>query len=560
MKKLGLLFFGFALLSFSFWSQPLAAQCTPTATGNVAGLYPTPIPSGCVGQPYSEVVDFVFPLDTTVTIPLPPFTLTVPFDSFEVVSINNVPSGITFVLNASNNKYYPASATVSARGCADINGTPLMATLVTDSVDISFRGWLTVPIVGSTSAVSLIRQQLEILPSPTAGFTSGLPAGNTIPFTDGSSGATTWAWDFGDGGTSTLQSPNHTYAGPGNYLVCQIVSNGNCSDTTCSVVTLGCPAPAVVWNSAITGTTVDFTDMTLGNPQSWFWDFGDGNTNTTQNPSHTYTAAGTYTVCLTVTDSCGTDSTCMSVTACDLPEAIFTFSADDEDVDFTGLSTNATTYAWDFGDGGTSTQQDPSHTYPGTGTYTVCLIATSACGADTSCQTVSICLPPEADFSFVTTTVFADFTDISTTTGSVTYAWDFGDGNTSTMQSPSHTYSAVGTYLVCLTVTDSCSADTICQTVDIATSIDPSLLSSLQLFPNPNSGSFVLQGVLEQNEAVGISVVDILGRSVYAQQGERMTGTFRREIDLGNVTPGLYFVKVEVANQISVMKIRVERK
>ena len=468
---------------------------------------------------------------------------------------------MTFTLNSPTNKYYPVSSTVSARGCADINGTPTAPTLPNDSLEISFRGWLTVPIIGSTSGVTIIRQALSIFDTPTASFTAGAPAGNTVNFTNTSSGSSTQSWDFGDGNTSTLANPSHTYAGPGNYNVCLIVDNGNCTDTTCSLVTIGCPAPAVVWNSVTTGLDVDFTDQTLGNPQSWLWDFGDGNTSTLQDPMHTYGSAGNYLVCLTVSDSCGTDSTCSTVSVCDLPVAGFTSSVSGDEAQFTNTSTSATTYAWDFGDGNTSTMQDPTHNYTATGDYTVCLISTSSCGVDTSCQTVSICLDPVPDFTFVDNSGTVDFSDASTTNGSVTYLWDFGDGGTSTIQNPTHTYSSVGMFTACLTVTDSCGSDSSCQTVDITmTSIDRVLIENLHLFPNPNAGAFTLQGFLTEGHAVTISVHDILGREIHRTEAGRISGAFRQEIGLGQVEPGLYFVKIHAGAQISTLKIVVERK
>lgn len=144
-----------------------------------------------------------------------------------------------------------------------------------------------------------------------------------------------------------------------------------------------------------TGTaplTVVFSDRSTGGPTSWSWTFGDGATSTAQNPTHVYTAAGTYTVSLTATNAAGastaTQSEAVTVTPPLPPTADFsgtpTSGAAPLDVAFTDLSSHSpTAWHWDFGDGGTATQQNPVHTYSSPGTYTVSLTATNAGGSDT---------------------------------------------------------------------------------------------------------------------------------------------------------------------------------
>lgn len=150
----------------------------------------------------------------------------------------------------------------------------------------------------------------------TASFTSGATSGCdalAVSFTDTSSGpATAWSWDFGDGNSSTAQSPTHTYTAPGSYSVTLTVTSAACSDsaTQAGLVTVGSSPIADFSGAPTSGTaplTVDFTDSS-SNASSWSWDFGDGNGSTAQSPSHTYTAAGTYSVTLTVSGDCGGDS------------------------------------------------------------------------------------------------------------------------------------------------------------------------------------------------------------------------------------------------------------
>lgn len=211
-------------------------------------------------------------------------------------------------------------------------------------------------------------------------------------FSDQSTGNnTSWLWDFGDGNTSTLQNPSHTYNSPGTYMVCLTVTSSCGSDSTCSPVTVNCPPATAAWSFANNGLTINFSDNTVGSGLSYSWAFGDGNTSTAQNPTHTYAIPGSYTACLAITDSCGSDTLCQLITACALPTAAYSFTTNLGQVNFSdGSSNGVTSWFWDFGDGNTSTQQNPMHTYANSGTYTACLTATDACGSDTICDTVNV--------------------------------------------------------------------------------------------------------------------------------------------------------------------------
>lgn len=165
---------------------------------------------------------------------------------------------------------------------------------------------------------------------------------------------------------------------------------------------------------------VNFTDLSTNTPTSWSWDFGDGNGSGSQNPSHTYTSAGSYTVSLMVTNLDGSDtlvrSAYINVSAPPTPP-VADFSGTPTSgtspltVTFTDSSTNVpTSWAWDFGDGGTSTSQNPAYTYMSAGTYTVSLTVTNADGSDGLVRTSYIVVsdPPSGSsllyMSFVSTT------------------------------------------------------------------------------------------------------------------------------------------------------------
>ncbi|MGB0653011.1 MAG: PKD domain-containing protein [Thermoplasmatota archaeon] len=298
--------------------------------------------------------------------------------------------------------------------------------------------------------------------------------------TDSDGNVDEWSWDFGDGATSTAQNPTHQFADNGDYTVCLTVEDDrNATDTLCQVVTVlnvGPTANFVLGSNPIdTNVQQTFTDTSTdadGTLASWAWDFGDGTTSTTQDPTHVYTDNGQYTVCLTVTDNDGaTAQRCKSAQVTNVaPAAAFSANpnpvAANADIAFTDLSTDSdgtiTGWSWDFGDGIVANMEAPVYQYATNGDYTVCLTATDDDGAtDTACDTVTVLnAAPVADFSWLpappTDLDTVDFTDLSNDPdGSITaWAWDFGDGATSSAQAPSHAFADDGDYNVCLTVTD----------------------------------------------------------------------------------------------------------
>ena len=207
-----------------------------------------------------------------------------------------------------------------------------------------------------------------------------------------------WAWDFGDGATSNEQNPTHTYTEAGEYEVCLTITDtaSDCESTYCGYIFVedmnGCQAYYYYMPEDSMGfdmTTLHFFDYSAGNPDSWSWDFGDGETSTEQNPVHTFADGGIYNVCLTIYNSADTceDTYC---------EDVYVFSDSTgncfgyfiyEQTDTSGLtfdfeainySNQTMDYSWDFGDGTTGTGENISHTYATAGTYDVVLNATSS--------------------------------------------------------------------------------------------------------------------------------------------------------------------------------------
>ena len=320
-------------------------------------------------------------------------------------------------------------------------------------------------------------------PTPVAEFSATPTSGSPpleVEFTDLSiNQIDSWAWDFGDGATSTSQNPMHIYANEGLYTVTLTVIGPDGTDTEIKTdyITVSIPMPVANFSGSPTSGTspleVVFTDLTTNDIDTWAWDFGDGTTSATQNPTHTYANEGVYTVSLTVTGPGGTDTEIKTdyITVAN-PETTADFSATPLSglkpllVIFTDLSINATTWAWNFGDGGTSTLQNPVHIYQNSGVYTVSLTVSGSGGSDTKIRTNYITVnepAPIAAFSGTPLTgeqpLNVQFTNAST--GVInTYSWTFGDGGQSTLQNPLHTYTSAGVYTVSLTVNGPGGSDT----------------------------------------------------------------------------------------------------
>lgn len=330
-------------------------------------------------------------------------------------------------------------------------------------------------VVGSgTGCLDSITQQITVHEKPTAAFNqTDVCVGTAMNFTDGSTVGTGtitgWGWNFGDGNTSTQQNPSHNYAFSGQYTVTLIVTTNNgCADTISQTVNVHpSPVAAFTATTACEGGMTQFTDQTTGNPGAWAWDFGDGGTSAGQNPQHQYGAPGTYNVKLVVTSTNGcVDSVTQPVTVHPVPQVEFTPDITDGCnpvcVNFTHSVTisggSVTGYAWSFGDGNTSTDPNPSHCFYNTtqslATFNVKLVATSDQGCKDSLTKqalISVFPIPVAGFTWQPQIVkilnpTVDFGDLSV--GANQWSWDFGDGNTSATQNPTHTYKDTGTFVI----------------------------------------------------------------------------------------------------------------
>jgi len=323
--------------------------------------------------------------------------------------------------------------------------------------------------------VELVRNEIEYLLTASGADFGGTPTVGVPPlevtFTDLSANQPeTWTWDFGDGSYSTDQNPTHTYEEPGRYTVALTTFGQYGEDTkTKSAYVYVLLPPVADFSAAPTvgpiPLTVEFTDQSENAPTSWTWSFGDGAASTDQNPSHQYSAVGSYTVGLTVTNEVGEDTEVKEgyITA-NSPAPVADFVAVSTSgprpltVQFLDLSTNSpTSWTWTFGDGATSALQNPSHQYADEGLYTVSLTVANITGSDSLTRADYIVVNPQVpvvDFTGSPTSgivpLTVAFTDLSTNDPDYHF-WTFGDGATSTASSPSHQYAQVGVYTVTLT-------------------------------------------------------------------------------------------------------------
>lgn len=315
---------------------------------------------------------------------------------------------------------------------------------------------------------------ITVQPSPAANFTADMPvscAPGTVSFTDlstpGAGTLVSWEWDFGDGNTSTAQNPSHTYTTPGFYTVTMTATNSN-----------GCKQTAIKTNfiRIVDNVTVDFSFSQPSTCQppfvvnfqnqsngpgtlSYNWNFGNSQTSTAVNPSATYTSPGTYTVRLDARSNLGCTGFIEKPITITSTTTDFTAPVSaclNQAIRFQNNSSSPPVSSfWKFGDGTTSAQINPSKIYLTAGTYTVTLINQYDYCIDSVKKTITVSAQPAANFmandSFACQAPFTvQFTDLSP--NAVAWQWDFGDGNMSTLQNPTHQYTTFGNYTVSLVI------------------------------------------------------------------------------------------------------------
>ncbi|MCB0640791.1 MAG: PKD domain-containing protein, partial [Phaeodactylibacter sp.] len=440
-----------------------------------------------------------------------------------------------------------------------------------------------------------------------------------------------WEWDFGDGSPLNNEPfPIHSYPDTGMYTVTlTITTQDGCTSSYSEVVYVGvdpggpCNCPTV-WdpvcvtlaggavltfeNGCIaecygytdyescdpwgvdcyadfwwfqddpSGFEVDFEDFSTPDAVSWNWDFGDGAVSTAQNPSHTYAADGEYLVTLTITtaDGCTATATYPVWVGDGFPggpdcQAFFWFELDPDaplTVTFEDLTVgDVDTWSWDFGDGTTSTEQNPVHTYAAPGIYPVTLSTSSADCSSTFVMLVwtddGIIYNEDCQALFIP--VLNDlevlFLDLSFGDAIVEWNWDFGDASTSNEIWPVHTYAAEGIYDVVLSITtaDGCSSEfSITLDLDednfqgnsttsalVANSTNNLVhLETATLFPNPVNEALQLRYTAQANTNVTISILSLDGKVQQLQNTRSQAGLNQVELNVAALPAGSYLLRL----------------
>ena len=335
----------------------------------------------------------------------------------------------------------------------------------------------------SAGCVDTFRSTPIIIGGFTTNFNSptSVCINETVTFTNTSTPSPiSSSWTFGDGGTATGINTTYSYVATGVYTVKLYNNYSSCTDSITRTITVN-PRPVSNFTAPVTSKcepplTVNFQDISTGSPVSWLWDFGDGNTSTGQNPSHTYTSYGNFTVTLIATNGFGCTDTIIRPDFIIIRRATISIPLFPVRgcIPYT-ISPNPvinsvdaiTSYNWDFGDGGTSTLANPTYTYTTQGTYTVRLTITTSSGCTdvlTIPTAVTVGSKPMAEFTATPIPVCGKqsvyFTDLSTPAVNE-WHWDFGDGGTSLLQHPDHRYLDTGYFSVRLIAVNNGCPDTI---------------------------------------------------------------------------------------------------
>ncbi len=529
-----------------------------------------------------------------------------------------------------------------------------------------------------------------------ANFTTSVN-GDTVQFTNTSTGGASYSWSFGNGATSTATNPTYAYGTPTggtmSYGVCLRVldSSGNVCDSICKYVTIsgssscspsfqfaqdsgnsykyyfyGSTPPAggsAQWiindgsyhyyngqNATHTFNTTassawvayylydssrafcDSTSMfislvntpncsaywtyrniggdsiisttngsSLPSGGSYLWDFGDGNTSTATSPTHSYVYSAntvTYVACLKVLDSSGAvcDSFCRYITVRGFNSTSCTASLDytisGDTIVFTdsSASVNGHTAYW-YINGASYTGSTVTYVYNSTGAgyVSACLVINDSVANcwDSTCINIFMQSPRNCQASFYvgldTTNTYTIYiiNNSTGTTAYTSYLWTFGDGDSSTLQNPTHDYDSFGLFNLCLTISDSNCTSTYCDSIgldsngnllkldgfkiivvnedDLTSVNDPEKVSKLNVYPNPSSGVVNLEFEATSSENARIQVIDAMGREVISQEKFVTGGNNEIELNLNEVSEGLYFIKINVGNYNACKRVLLSR-
>lgn len=323
----------------------------------------------------------------------------------------------------------------------------------------------------------ILTQAIVVDASPRVGFEAAttltcLPS--NIQFTDTSrphpdgGNITRWEWQFSNGVVSNDRNPQVNFTEPGFYSASlRVFSENNCSAVANKnnyIRILNGITPSFRHSDPLNCNPpfqLQFTDQTIapGN-LTYTWDFGNGQTYSDNNPTHSFTEGGSHNVRLSVNSSYGCSATLDTVININYTETDFTIPDNiciNTPVTFINQpGSNIVSTQWDFGNGTTSLDQNGTTTFTTPGVYQVRLNNQYDNCLSEITKTVTVSAPPSFDFtaSDLTNCQAPFTTNFTASVAGASYLWDFGDGNTSTAAAPSHTYQTPGNYTVSLRMTN----------------------------------------------------------------------------------------------------------
>jgi len=433
-----------------------------------------------------------------------------------------VNSGIVTITNLSGTGFEEGATVVFTKDLATIAAENVIVNSpvnITCSVNLTGRalGQWNLIVVNPDGKTGGLRNAFRITTAPPVPEFTASPTYGTVPLTVQFTDLSTnypyiWSWNFGDGSIVTginQANPVHVYNTPGVYNVTLYALNSDGVGekiTKSSYITVVETPVAHFTATPMSGPAplfVQFTDTSDGDPYRWVWKFGDGQISDQKNPYFLYKNPGLYQVELTVYNKAGSDTATKTIEVLvSPPDAEFTANRTAGDspltVRFTDLSTGApTTWAWKFGDSGSSEEQNPVYVFSNPGTYGVQLTASNAAGTSTETKNGYIVVGQtiKADFNFTpsnegqTAPLSVAFSDLSS--GNVLkWNWNFGDAHISTERNPIHTYASPGTYTITLSVLGLTGSDSVTKTITVVAPLIADFIAE------PTTGSAPLTIVL----------------------------------------------------------------
>lgn len=335
----------------------------------------------------------------------------------------------------------------------------------TVSFTLGGNGYISTGRYGSISSLS--NQTWMLTEGPEALFSTNTSGCNSVNFTNSSTNSTSYNWSFGDGTNSTSSSPNHTYTNSGNYTVTLIANNGSCSDTLTQIVSVTGNVIANFNASVSNCSSTILIQNNSTNASSYTWQWGNGQQSSGPQTSYTYSIPGVYTITLIASDGNCTDTVTQNINIPQALNANLNLSTDcNNNVFINNFTSNGNSFIWLWGDGQQTLGNAISHNYSSSGNYTISLILSNSTCTDTLTYPITISATPVSVFTYTNNCDYS-INLFNTSLNSTQFEWQWGNGNQSTGNVSTYTYSNSGVYNITLIAMNGNCSDTTVQQITI---------------------------------------------------------------------------------------------